>query len=154
MPVATPAPDTTPSDPGDRAPAHELACGFFEHRVFVDLPGDGKGDKSCNGISNYWEIKQGDIADCDDNGKHDPCDIAAGNPPDCDNDLVGDDCAIADGVVDDCNENGVPDSCDLADELDEDDNANDILDGCELARGDLNLDGCIDGADLAILLGL
>ena len=36
-------------------------------------------------------------------------------------------------VVEDCN--GIPDACDLA-------------------RGDLNLDGCIDGADLSFLLSL
>ena len=42
---------------------------------------------------------------------------------------------LPDGTKGDQNDNGIPDSCDLA-------------------RGDLNLDGCIDGADLSFLLSL
>ncbi|MGA1225580.1 MAG: dockerin type I domain-containing protein, partial [Phycisphaerales bacterium] len=52
---------------------------------------------------------------------------------------------------DDCNMNGICDNDELADGA-EDKNANGTLDECELARGDLNLDGEINGSDLAILL--
>ncbi len=54
----------------------------------------------------------------------------------------------------DCNMNQVPDACDIANGTSDDANGNGIPDACELAEGDLNLDGCIDGADLAIMLGL
>lgn len=60
---------------------------------------------------------------------------------------------MANGFVEDCDENGIPDSCDIAEGA-EDDNENGLLDECELAAGDLDLDGCVTGADLAILLGL
>ena len=118
------------------------------------VPDECKDDCNGNGIPDYWEIAQGDVADCNDNGIPDPCDISAGTLSDCDNDLISDDCAIEDGLVFDCNENGIPDNCDLDEGLDEDDNENGTLDGCELARGDFDLDGCVTGADLALLLGL
>jgi hypothetical protein len=55
----------------------------------------------------------------------------------------------------DCNENNIPDSCDVdIDGEKADMNENGIPDSCELAQGDLNLDGCIDGADLGILFSL
>ena len=61
-----------------------------------------------------------------------------------------------DGVVTDCNENNIPDSCDVnnADGGKADINDNGVPDSCELAQGDLNLDGCIDGGDLGLLISL
>jgi len=55
-------------------------------------------------------------------------------PPDCDCDGIPDGIAILKGISADTDRDGVPDSC-------------------EHAEGDLNLDGDVDGADLAILLG-
>lgn len=54
-----------------------------------------------------------------------------------------------DGV--DCDGNGSPDFCDISYGA-EDVNENGALDTCELNYGDLNLDGVIDGVDLAGLL--
>ena len=73
---------------------------------------------------------------------------------DCDADGRLDECAILDGETEDCDENGVPDSCDIGDGTEDDVNANGVPDSCELAKGDFNLDGCVDSADLGILLGL
>ena len=64
--------------------------------------------------------------DCDANNVPDSCD------PDCDNDGVPNTCEIAAGAAD-FDLNGIPDSC-------------------EYAAGDLNHDGCVNGADLAMLL--
>ena len=52
---------------------------------------------------------------------------------------------------DDCNGNGICDIDEIAAGT-PDENHNGQLDSCELARGDLNLDGHVDGADLGILL--
>ncbi len=115
------------------------------------IPDECKDDCNGNGLPDYWEILQGSVEDCDANGVPDACDIAGGLLPDCDLDGVPDECAILDEVVPDCNDNGIPDSCDIAGSANEDDNENGIPDACELVEGDLNLDGCIDAADLGLL---
>ncbi|MCH2160232.1 MAG: right-handed parallel beta-helix repeat-containing protein [Phycisphaerales bacterium] len=99
--------------------------------------------------------------DLDGNGVPDSCDPDCNNngipdslDEDCDGDGIPDECTIADGIVADCNLNGVPDECDIAGGTEEDDNANGIPDSCDLLQGDLNLDGCIDAADLGLLLAL
>ena len=68
---------------------------------------------------------------------------------DCDGSGVSDAEEIADGTVADCDDNGIPDSCDIALGA-ADANGNHVPDACEYAEGDLNLDGCVDGADLGI----
>ena len=45
------------------------------------------------------------------------------------------------------------DTCDIANG-EPDTNENEIPDFCELLRGDLNLDGCVDGGDLGLLVSL
>lgn len=52
---------------------------------------------------------------------------------------------------DDCDGNGVKDACDIKGGA-ADANGNAVPDLCECAGGDLNLDGDVDGADLAIVL--
>jgi hypothetical protein len=52
----------------------------------------------------------------------------------------------------DCNRNGICDGDDIAANASLDKNANGVLDACELARGDLNLDGFVNAADLSVLL--
>ncbi|MEY2715771.1 MAG: Dockerin type domain, partial [Planctomycetota bacterium] len=51
----------------------------------------------------------------------------------------------------DCNSNGICDIDDIANGA-EDKNQNGELDSCELARGDLNLDGIVNAADITVLL--
>ena len=70
---------------------------------------------------------------------------------DCNSNGVPDECDIASGFDHDCNANGQLDACDVTQGA-EDDNANGYPDPCELDRGDLNLDGEVDGSDLAIIL--
>ncbi|MCA9283703.1 MAG: hypothetical protein KDA22_00705 [Phycisphaerales bacterium] len=66
--------------------------------------------------------------------------------------------AIIEGVlaacatVSDCNQNGTPDDCDIASGTSADLNNNGIPDECEDCPGDLNRDGVVNPADLAILL--
>ena len=71
---------------------------------------------------------------------------------DCNNNGLLDSCEIGNGSQQDCNANGKPDSCDIAAGTSLDCNANGKPDSCELARGDLNLDGSINAADITILL--
>jgi len=70
---------------------------------------------------------------------------------DCNSNGIPDECDISSGFDHDCNNNGQLDACDIAQGA-EDDNQNGYPDPCELDRGDLNLDGIVDGADLGILL--
>ncbi|MDG2029581.1 MAG: hypothetical protein P8J45_01110, partial [Phycisphaerales bacterium] len=92
--------------------------------------------------------------DCDGDGEPDAWEISSGQAADCNENLVPDACEIDAGSVEDCNGNGIPDGCDVASGAEDDANDNGIPDTCDLVRGDLNLDGCIDGADLAQLLSL
>jgi hypothetical protein len=70
---------------------------------------------------------------------------------DCNSNGIPDECDISSGFDHDCNANGRLDGCDITAGA-EDDNANGYPDPCELDRGDLNLDGIVGGADLAIML--
>ncbi len=88
--------------------------------------------------------------DCDGSGVDDGCELAFG---DCDANGVLDACELASGSAADCDGNGVVDACQIAVGA-EDKNANGALDACELLRGDLNLDGFVDGIDLGGLLAL
>ncbi len=115
------------------------------------IPDECKEDCNGNGVPDYWEILKGQVPDCNGNGVPDSCDIAGGAVPDCDLDGIPDGCAVDGGTVPDCNDNGIPDSCDIDGPSDEDDNGNGIPDACELVEGDLNLDGCIDAADMGLL---
>lgn len=72
---------------------------------------------------------------------------------DCDDDGIVDAASIDAGWSADCNENGVLDVCEVASGTETDVNRNGLLDWCERRLGDLNLDGVIDGSDLAIILG-
>ena len=119
------------------------------------IPDECEEDCNSTGLPDDYEISMGLVDDCNGNDRPDTCDIDDGLATDCDNDDLIDECAIMDGVVADCNENDIPDSCDVDINGEEDDiNENGIPDSCELAQGDLNLDGCIDGADLGILFSL
>jgi hypothetical protein len=70
---------------------------------------------------------------------------------DCNSNGIPDECDISSGFDHDCNGNGQLDACDITQGA-EDDNVNGYPDPCELDRGDLNLDGAVDGSDLAIML--
>jgi formylglycine-generating enzyme required for sulfatase activity len=97
---------------------------------------------SCESMSN----------DCDSNGVKDRCQIFAGTEFDCNANGILDSCDAASGIVRDCDANGTPDSCDIAGGAPDAD-VDGILDSCEFASGDLNLDGEINGMDLALVLG-
>jgi len=95
-----------------------------------------------------------DSIDCDANGKDDDCQIAESRESnDCNSNGILDSCEAVSQEVD-CDRNGIPDLCDLASDTSRDSNLNGIIDDCERQYGDLNLDGRVDGADLAALLAL
>jgi hypothetical protein len=121
-------------------------------------------DCNGNGFPDSCDLLAGTAVDCNNNSVPDTCDIASGTSTDIDSNGVPDDCkpdCDADGLPDawellqgldrDCNNNQLPDSCEIASGA-EDKNSNTHLDSCELARGDLNLDGIVNAADLAVLL--
>jgi hypothetical protein len=87
--------------------------------------------------------------DCNGNDIPDDCDISSGVPAWADRDGDGriDACEFADGTETDCDSNGIPDSSEP--DVDRDS----IPDSCERARGDLTLDGVVNGSDLGLLLG-
>ena len=70
---------------------------------------------------------------------------------DCNSNAIPDLCDISSGFDHDCNNNGDLDSCDIVAGA-EDDNKNGYPDPCELDRGDVNLDGNVDAADLSVVL--
>jgi len=88
------------------------------------------------------------MIDCNGNMIDDASDIANGDSFDCNLNGVPDECETVDT---DCNDNGNPDWCDIADG-EADKNENGVLDSCERAGGDINLDGCVGGDDLGLLL--
>lgn len=96
---------------------------------------------------------EGQIIDCDGNGVDDICQLeSAPLVQDCNGNGVLDACEPL-GSETDCDGNGVFDSCDIARGApDEDEDGR--PDECEYGYGDLNLDGRIDGLDLAALLAV
>jgi hypothetical protein len=129
-------------------------------------------DCNANGVPDRCDVAQNPALDCNGNEQIDSCEGVADPTADCDGDGVIDSCEIAQDPALDCNGSGRIDACEIAsnpgvdcdgnariDSCDiaagaEDKNANGRLDSCELRRGDLNLDGRVDGADLALLLNL
>jgi formylglycine-generating enzyme required for sulfatase activity len=128
---------------------------------------DAYRDCNGNGVPDACDIADGSESDCDANGVPDSCDIASGASqdidgngvpdeckPDCDGDGLPDAWELANGFDFDCDADGVPDYCEIALDTDIDDDHDGRIDACEFARGDFNLDGVVNGADLAPLLSL
>jgi len=124
-----------------------------------------------NGVIDACDIATSPERDCDGNGFIDVCEILARPWLDLSGTGVLDACEIAadpsvdcdgDGVIDtiqmgwmpglDCNGNSVIDACEIALDPMLDSNLDGTLDACSYAVGDLNLDGVVDGSDLAVLL--
>ena len=145
----------------------DIASGSSNDVDMDGQPDECQIDCNGNGLPDYYEIAEGMAEDCNKNLVPDTCDLAKGDSTDFDSNDVPDDCqpdcdadgypdawAIAQGLAPDCNANGFPDFCDIENDSKFDVNDNGIPDSCELARGDLNLDGCVNGSDLATMLGL
>jgi formylglycine-generating enzyme required for sulfatase activity len=123
----------------------------------ADIDGNGvpdscQGDCNGNGVPDTYEIVQSPWKDCNSNLVLDTCEIAANPSLDCTGNGRLDSCDIA-TANGDCNGNGIPDSCEIASGA-QDKDGDGILDDCEFARGDFDLNGVIDGADLAVVLSL
>ncbi|MSR40368.1 MAG: hypothetical protein EXS10_00480 [Phycisphaerales bacterium] len=146
------------------------------------IPDECKDDCDGDGQSDAFEIANGLATDCDSNAVPDACQIAAGSATDCNGNGLPDACDLAAGAADidqngvpdtcqpDCNANLLPDTYEVAQGLAKDCDLDGILNGCEIASGavdsdadgvpdaceyafgDLDLDGSVDAADLAILL--
>jgi hypothetical protein len=96
---------------------------------------------------------EGQIIDCDSNGVDDICQIeSAPLVQDCNANGLLDACEPM-GSETDCDGNGVFDSCDISRGAPDED-SDGRIDDCELGYGDLNLDGTVDGLDLAALLAV
>jgi hypothetical protein len=128
--------DGCPSDPLKIDPG-TCGCGV------PDVDADGDGTFDCNdGCPN-------------DPAKSEPGTCGCGTPDtDTDNDGVADCVDQCPGYPDgdDCNANGFPDACDVLDGGSFDVNNNLVPDECECI-GDLDDNGVVDGADLALVLG-
>ena len=125
--------------------------GAVEIRVEPSINATSAGcDTAILGVSLQYE---GQIVDCDGNGIDDICQLeSAPLLQDCNGNGALDACEPL-GNETDCDGNGVFDSCDISrGEPDED--ADGRVDSCELNYGDLNLDGTVDGVDLAALLAV
>ncbi len=96
---------------------------------------------------------EGQIIDCDSNGVDDICQIeSAPLLQDCNGNGLLDACEPM-GSETDCDGNGVFDSCDISRGAPDED-SDGRIDDCELSYGDLNLDGTVDGLDLAALVAV
>lgn len=141
----------------------QCALGLTRIRLYYDAE---VVDCNGNGVSDAVDVASRAFDDCDRNGVPDSCDFAAGTvvdfdangvidacEPDCNDNEIPDAFEVTTGLLTDCNGNLIPDTCDSA--LGEQDKDVDgRLDECELARGDFDLSGFIDGADLGALLSL
>ena len=132
--------------------ACDIASGASTDVDANGVPDDCKPDCDGDGLPDAWELAQGLDADCNGNATIDRCEIAKAPGLDCDGDLRLDACEIAESPTLDCDADGQIDTCEIAANAGLDKNANGRLDTCELARGDLNLDGVVNAADLAVLL--
>jgi|GEM_PF-625100 len=112
----------------------DISSGFSNDVDMNGIPDECKADCNGNGLPDAWEISQNLAPDCNTNSVPDSCDIAA-------------------GVARDCDGNAIPDSCDIA-AGETDKNADGQPDRCQYRYGDFDLNGTIDGTDLAVLLGL
>ncbi len=108
-------------------------------------------DCNNNGIPDSEDIASGISQDCNANNIPDSCDIVTGFALDCNANGIPDSCDIATGFAKDCNLNSIPDSCDIASGMPDTD-SDGRLDSCERNYGDLDLNGMIDGLDLAFIL--
>ncbi|MFM2165278.1 MAG: hypothetical protein RL325_1715, partial [Planctomycetota bacterium] len=115
------------------------------------VPDECKPDCNGNDIPDAFEIATGATPDCNTNGIPDSCDIAANAGLDCNANGSLDSCELASGTARDCNSNGVIDSCDIAAGA-ADADADGRIDRCEFDYGDFNLNGVVNGQDLAIML--
>jgi len=94
------------------------------------------GDQASNAASSAGAAYVFVVQDCNGNGIADVVDIALGTSLDCNLNGIPDECDVASGCTVDANNNGIPDQCEAP--------------SC---AADLNGDGIVDGADLAIVLG-
>ena len=118
-----------------------------------------EGDCDGNGVNDTCDIASNPSRDCDGNGQIDACEIAADPSLDCNGNRTLNSCELASASIGilcdpDCDGDGNHDDCQINADSSLDKNGDGLLDSCQYARGDLTLDGVIDGADLAFMLGL
>jgi hypothetical protein len=96
----------------------------------------------------YRYIVEFDYRDCNGNGRLDMFESPSSGP-DCDGNGVLDGCQLSRET--DCDDNGVLDSCQIASGAGDSD-GNGVLDVCEQLFADINEDGVVNGADMALVL--
>ena len=117
-----------------------------------DTAGNPASDCDQDTVPDSCELAADPSLDCNGNGRLDGCDIASDASLDCNGNGRIDSCDLSGTPGLDCDGNGAIDTCEIAGNAGFDKNGNGRLDTCELARGDLNLDGTVNAADLALLL--
>ncbi|MFM1824285.1 MAG: hypothetical protein RI967_2551 [Planctomycetota bacterium] len=123
------------------------------HAVYI---GNGYGRPDAFGAWTGYIVLHGvdeiGSTDTDGDGIADEVDncLVTSNPAqeDCDGDGIGDACEES---FADCNSNGMDDLCEVADAT-VDTNGDERIDACQIARGDLDLNGQVDGADILVIL--
>ena len=117
-----------------------------------DTAGNPASDCDQDTVPDSCELAADPSLDCNGNGRLDGCDIASDASLDCNGNGRIDSCDLSGTPGLDCDGNGAIDTCEIAGNAGFVKNGNGWLDTCELARGDLNLDGVVNAADLALLL--
>jgi hypothetical protein len=121
--------------------------------ITVELVPSGSVGACLNSFAEV-EIAYQTLPDCDGDGVWDECQIYENPFSDCNRNGVLDSCEKYSPTPLDCNGNGISDECEIAYSPWLDANGDGILDACSFARGDFNLDGIVDGADLGVMLAL
>lgn len=141
---------------GDIIPDTCDNCPLLQNIKQLDVDADWSGD-ICD---NCPDVPNAEQQDTDHDSVGDACDNCISGPnqnqDDEDGDGVGDVCDACSGHDDsiDCNANGVPDACDISNATSSDCDTDGIPDECETpCPADLNCDGAVGPADLAMLLG-
>jgi len=139
-------------DSCDIASGFSLDCNANGKPDSCDIASGFSLDCNANGIPDSCDIASGFSLDCNSNGIPDSCDIASGVSLDCNSNGIPDSCDVASGFTD-CNANNIPDSCDIASGA-ADDDSDTRLDSCEYDYGDFDLNGVVDGVELAVIMSL
>ncbi len=148
-----------------------VACPTEPQRRTVELSADAFNTHVADGLAVFELVASGPVGECDFSLAR--IEVSYATLPDCDADGIWDQCELFEdpfldcdlnGVFDacedyapsplDCDGNGKTDECEIVRDPLLDKNDDGRLDSCNYARGDFNLDGAVDGADLGLMLAI
>jgi alpha-tubulin suppressor-like RCC1 family protein len=132
--------------PNDMGTVTMIAAGAYNTMAFRPAS-----DANSNNRPDACDLADNPSLDRDSNGVIDALDIRRNPALDCNRNVIIDTYDLLDHPEWDCDGNARIDTCDFA-EGSPDDDADGHLDKCEVARGDLDLNGEVDTADLGLAL--